>query len=103
MQESGINVARNLRILETMKCSLLSDIAGLYEDMMQNGSEEKNEISERLSDIILTSYLLAKQLGIGYNVLEKKLEKKIRMYLLEEKADSLFRVELSELIQHLKS
>lgn len=102
IQGKNINVARSLRLLETMKSSLLSDVAGLYEDMVKMNLGNQVEISDRFSDIILTSYLLGKQLGVSYNVVEKRLEKKIRLCLLEERAGSMFSAELSELAEHFK-
>ena len=104
IKEEHLNVARNMRIIETMKNSLLSNVAGLYEDMMQQvNTGSKVDVCERFSDIVLTSYLLGKQLGVGYNVLDKRIESKLRLCLLEEETESFFNNGLIELSEHFKN
>lgn len=102
--EKYYDVSTNMRLLEILKSNLLTEVAHIY-DLMAKSREEStySDMVEVFSDIILTSYLLGKQMGINYNILDFRLEKKIKICLSEEKMHDHFLLDLNDLVVHLSS
>jgi hypothetical protein len=102
--EKEIDITRNIKIIEWLKSELLTDIANLYKILVNGVRQEVYDtVSETLSNIILISYLLGKRLGVSYNAIEIKMEKKIRLGLIENHDVEKYYGDLSELFRHLDS
>lgn len=102
--DKEIDITRNIKIIEWLKSELLTDIANLFKILVNGMREEVHDsISETLSNIILISYLLGKRLGISYNAIEIKMEKKIKLGLIENHDVEKYYGDLSELSKHLNS
>ncbi|MGI6776738.1 MAG: MazG-like family protein [Acetivibrionales bacterium] len=102
--DKDIDITRNIKIIEWLKSELLTDIANLFKILVNGMKEEVHDsISETLSNIILISYLLGRRLGISYNAIEIKVEKKIKLGLIENHDVEKFYGDLSELSKHLDS
>lgn len=94
----GIDITRNIRIIEMLKSELLEDVAQLYRMMAsQHVDDTKKKVTETLSNVIVISYLLGKRLGIEYEGVEKSILSKIRLGLIEENEIEKFYGDLSEL------
>jgi hypothetical protein len=102
--EKEIDITRNIKIIEWLKSELLTDISNLYKILVNGVRQEVYDtVSETLSNIILISYLLGKRLGVSYNAIEIKMEKKIRLGLIENHDVEKYYGDLSELSRHLDS
>ena len=100
--EKEIDITRNIKIIEWLKSELLTDLANLYKILVNGMKEEVHDVvSETLSNIILISYLLGRRLGISYNAIELKMEKKIKLGLIENHDMEKYYGDLSELSRHL--
>jgi hypothetical protein len=102
--EKEIDITRNIRLIEWLKSELLSELANLFRVLAKGVREETHEaVTDILSNIILISYLLGKRLGISYNAIELKIQKKVKLGLVEEHDVEKYYGDLSELSRHLGS
>lgn len=70
----NIDIARNIRAIQWLKCELLEGITTLYK-AMEKGAKER--IEDSLSVIIIVTYLLARRLGFSYSYLDSEIMLKI--------------------------
>jgi len=99
---NGIDVTKNIKIIEWLKSELLSSVATLYELLLKGVKGSQEGITDALANIVMVTYVLGKRLGIDYKLIDNKIEDKIRLGILEEhKIESWFG-DLSELRKHLK-
>lgn len=102
--EKEIDITRNIKLVDWLKCELLTDIANLFRTLVNGAREELHEsVSDTISNVILISYLLGKRLGISYNSIEMKIHNKIRLGLVENHDVEKYYGDLSELSRHLGS
>lgn len=101
---NNIDIAKNIRIIETLKSDLLSGVSELFKSL---SSFDKENIHEHVIDIIasliLASYLLSKRLGISYDLLQLRIQKKIKIGILENNDVEKYYSELTTLSGHLKN
>lgn len=102
--DKDIDITRNIKMIEWLKSEILTDIANLFKTLVNGMKEEVHgPVSDTLSNIILISYLLGKRLGLSYNIIELKIENKIKLGLLEHHEVEKYYGDLSELSRHLTS
>lgn len=77
-QEPGI--ARNVRVVEWLKADLVASTAGVFRAMAR-GSEDK--LVDALAGVVITCYVLARRLGIGFSLLDLRVEAKLRQNIEE--------------------
>lgn len=94
----GINIARNIRAIQWLKCELLEGITSLYK-AMEKGVKER--IEDSLSVLIIVTYLLAKRLGFNFSYLESEILLKVDE-LIGNGDHELFREDLVALKEHLR-
>ncbi len=96
--KNGLDVARNLRIVENLKSELLEDIAALYRHLADPVLEDTRDVAaDNLSDMIVIGYLLGKRLGVDYSTMDRHISKKIRLGLINENEIEKYFGDLSEL------
>lgn len=74
-QAEQIKISANLKAIENLKSSILSEIAGLYVTL--SAYEEKSSYADTacaISTVIAMNYILARRLGIGYSVIDEKMD-----------------------------
>jgi len=95
---SGLDVTRSLRIVETLKSELLEGIATLYRHLADPALEDTREVAaDTLSEMIVICYLLGKRLGVDYSTMDRHISKKIRLGLIKENEIEKYFGDLSEL------
>jgi len=100
--DKDIDISRNIKIIEWLKSELLTDAAALFKALAGGMKEEVYDVvAETISNIILIAYLLAKRLGISYNVIEMKIANKIKLGIIENHEVEAHYGDLSELSRHL--
>jgi len=103
-QEKEIDITRNIKIIEWLKSELLTDIATLFKVLINGVKEDVHEVvCETLSNIILVCYILGRRLGNSYDVIEIKIENKIKLGLIENHDIEEYYGDLSDLSRHLRS
>lgn len=100
--DKEIDITRNIKIIEWLKSELIAELANLFKILVNGIKDEVHvSIANVLSNIILIAYLLGKRLGISYNAIELKMEKKIKIGLIEQNDVEKYYGDLSELSRHL--
>lgn len=92
------DITKNIRIIETLKGRLLTDIAQLYNNLSENNSQNRRR-SEIISDLMITAYILSNKIGIGYNAVEIGMINKLKVAVTDEN-DFLYEDYL-KLLKHL--
>ncbi|ABR50838.1 conserved hypothetical protein [Alkaliphilus metalliredigens QYMF] len=101
-QKKNVDIGRNLKMIEFLKCELLSSIALVFEGLLKGVKGAQDSVLEGLANIILVTYSLGKRLGIDYQIIDKKVQDKVKIHIIEEHHLEKWYGELSSLNQHLK-
>ena len=80
--QKEFDVAKNLKMTESIQCSILSGVSDLF--LAMNKKNSKMEQIEVLAQIQMDTFLLAGKLGISKESLDKKTIAKLKVNLLEE-------------------
>lgn len=73
--DQGVNIARNIRVIEWLKTELLGTVSALFKAMIKNSDEA---IEDALASMVITIYVLARRLGISFAQLDIRVESKLR-------------------------
>lgn len=78
MRESeDFDIARNIRDMEAMKCSLLAGVSEVFQ-LMQDSGAAREAMGEALAGIMFTSMELAGRLGVTVDDLDRRVTRRIR-------------------------
>ena len=100
--DKEIDITRNIKVIEWLKGELLLEVANLFKILAHGMKEDVHDsIANVLANVILIAYLLGKRLGISYNSIELKIEKKIKIGLLEKNDVEKYYGDLTELSRHM--
>ncbi|MCC5909549.1 MAG: MazG-like family protein [Clostridiaceae bacterium] len=99
--KNNSDISRNLKLIEILKCELLSAVSELFQTMIKSAKESKDAAVDCLVDIILITYTLGKRMGYDYSKIDKKMEEKIKTSILQEHHLEKWYGDLSELKEHL--
>lgn len=76
--DSGFDIARNIRAIESIKVSLVESVAALLRATL--GSERQETLSDALAQIIHCVWRLAGRLGVPMEDVNRRLEDKNRLH-----------------------
>ena len=93
------SITKNLKIIEWLKTELLSNVSLLFKVMIK---QNEAKLLEVLTNIIMSTYLLAKRLGYSFDQLDRRLEKNIKTNIDNKHQIEAWYGDLSELSEHLK-
>jgi NTP pyrophosphatase (non-canonical NTP hydrolase) len=96
------DIAKNVRLVEWLKSEILTSVAELFKMLAGGMKETQDVIADCLASIILACYLLGKRLGIEFAAVDRKVEGKIRLGIIEEHDVETDFGDLSELSRHIK-
>ncbi len=77
----GIDIAKNIRVIEWLKTELVTTVASLFRAMMKNSQEA---VEDALAGMVMTVYVMARRLGVGFAQLDIRVESKIRKAIKEK-------------------
>ncbi|PKM80420.1 MAG: hypothetical protein CVU89_13735 [Firmicutes bacterium HGW-Firmicutes-14] len=77
----GVDITRNIRVIEWLKTELVGTVAALFKAMMKNSEEA---IEDALASMVVTVYVMARRLGISFARLDVRVESKIRNAVKEK-------------------
>ncbi|AKL97350.1 MazG-like protein [Clostridium aceticum] len=103
LPNSNNDISRNLKMIDFLKCELLNTIALLFETMIKGIKDRQELVAECLVNLLLATYTLGKRLGFDYETLDKKLQDKVKISILEEHHLEKWYGDLSELNQHISN
>ena len=99
-----VNIAANIRAIDTVKSELLSEVAKLYKTLADyEDGPLYDEVADELAAINAMSYILARRLGMGERCVDDKM-----LILLTEAANNGHELEaefsdMSELAAYVRS
>lgn len=79
------DVAKNIKMTESLQCQLLAAVSSFFTAMSENGT--KAEKAELLADMEILIFLLAVRLGVSEDSLNQKAVAKIRLGLVQEEKE----------------
>lgn len=98
-----IDIGKNIKMIDFLKCELLNSTASLFELLVKGFKEGQEAIVEVLANIILVTYSLSKRLGIDYHTIDRKVQEKAKLHMIEEHHLEKWYGDLSSLSQYLKN
>lgn len=101
-QKNNVDISRNIKMIEFLKCELLNSVSAVFEALYKGAKDGQQMAVEGLANIILVTYSLGKRLGIDYETIDKKVQEKARLHIIEEHHLEKWYGDLSSLNQHLK-
>jgi len=75
------DIAKNIKMIEFYKTELLSSLSFLYGAMFKG--KNADDITDALTDMAMTVYLLSRRLGMDYGELDKHMMNKIHLQIIE--------------------
>ena len=98
-----MDITKNIRMLEWLKCELLAGVSSLFDLCFKGAQVSQDAILDVLSNIIMVTYLTGKRLGLKYEDVDKKLESKLKLGIVEEHEAEKWFGDLSNLNQYIKN
>lgn len=77
----GVDIARNIKVIEWLKTELIGTVAALFKAMLKNSQEA---IEDALASMVVTVYVLARRLGVNFAQLDVRVESKVRNGIKEK-------------------
>ena len=75
-----INIAANVRAIDTIKSEILSEVSNLYRTLALYDSDAVyDEVSGEIATIIAMDYILARRLGLSYEAIDDKISQFLAM------------------------
>ncbi|SCY62134.1 MazG-like family protein [Alkaliphilus peptidifermentans] len=100
--KNHIDIGKNIKMIDFLKCELLNSIAMLFETMNKGVKSGQEELLEILANIILVAYSLGKRIGIDYSDIDKKVQEKAKLHMIEEHHLEKWYGELTSLNHYIK-
>lgn len=100
--KDNVDIGRNIKMIDFLKCELLSSVSAIFEALLKGTREGQQMLTEGLANIILVTYSLAKRLGIDYESIDRRVQEKTRLHILEEHHLEKWYGDLSSLHQYIK-
>lgn len=70
MPNPEIDIARNIRAIEWVKAQIIEGVATLFKALIKNSEDA---IADALATIIMSCYILARRLGVGFNRVDESM------------------------------
>ncbi|OPJ55434.1 MazG-like family protein [Alkalithermobacter paradoxus] len=101
--DRGLEVTRNIKIIEWLKTEILSSVSALYDLMFKGARSTDETVQDVLANIIMVTYLLSKRLGLKYSDIDNKIKEKIRVAIREDHKVEKWYGDLTTLKEHIKA
>lgn len=75
------DIAKNIKMIEFYKTELLSSLSFLYGAMFKG--KNSDDITDALTDIVMTAYLLGRRLGMDFNEVDRHMQDKLHLQIIE--------------------
>jgi len=102
-RDTELDIAKNIRLVEWLKSELLTSVAELFR-LLANGIKGSQEaLADCLSSMIVAAYLLGKRLGVPFEMIDRKMENKIRLGIIEEHDVEKYYGDLTSLSEYYRA
>lgn len=100
MNNDNLDITKNIKIIEMLKCQMLNNISLLYENMNQKNADI--DVKETImANIIITDFIMSNKIGFSYPQLENKVIKKLKVDILDK--NDIMYFEKQELLSYISS
>lgn len=82
-KEKGMNIAKNVGLIEWLKSELLASVSSLFKLLISGVKQTQEATLDCIANIILISYLLGRRLGVHYGEIDKRVWEKVRLGILD--------------------
>lgn len=79
-QDKGMQIAKNLKVLEWLKSEILDQVAGLYRHLMHSKREHALDC---LASLVVAAFVLARRIGFSFRELDNAVSRKLRDHVRE--------------------
>lgn len=100
-KDDKIDITKNIKVIEWLKSELLTAVASLFELLIKGIKNSQEALLDVLANIILVTYLLGKRLGFSFEIIDSKIENKIKLGIIEEHKIEKWYGDLSRLREYL--
>lgn len=102
MLSQDTDITKNIRMIEFLKCELLTTVAALNQNLLKGTKVGQGVIQDILANLVMVTYLLGKRLGMSYSMIDSRVMEKIRIGMLEEHETEKWYGDLTDLDEYLK-
>lgn len=100
--QNGLDITRNVKIIDILKGEMLTDIAELFKLMNIDSTEDIHDVAmDILANIIIESYVLGRRMGLSYESLDIQIREKLRAGIEENNTMEKCYKDLSILNNHM--
>lgn len=102
MKKDGLNIMRNIQIVENLKAELICIIGDFYKLLTKGSNVAQEALLDCISGAITILYILADRLGYSHTEVDENIKKKLKMGIIENDEVEVEGKDLSRLYTHLK-
>lgn len=102
MKKDGLNIMRNIQIVENLKAELICIIGDFYKLLTKGSNVAQEALLDCISGAITILYILADRLGYSHTAVDENIKKKLKMGIIENDEVEVEGKDLSRLYTHLK-
>ncbi|RBP44050.1 MazG-like family protein [Garciella nitratireducens] len=102
-QNKNMSITKSIRMIEWCKCELLAGVSSLFDLCFKGAKASQEMILDTLSNIIMVVYIIGRRLGVEYSDIDKRLESKLKLGILEEHEAEKWFGDLSDLSHYIKN
>ncbi|MBE6065637.1 MazG-like family protein [Clostridium cochlearium] len=102
MKKDGLNIMRNIQIIENLKAELICIIGDFYKLLTKGSNVAQEALLDCISGAITILYILADRLGYSHTAVDENIKKKLKMGIIENDEVEIEGKDLSRLYTHLK-
>lgn len=97
--ERKLDIAKSARTIEWLKSEMMSGISKLFKASF---SGNKDDLLEGITDVLITTYVLARRLGFDYEEIDFEMVQQLNLNVKEEHEIEQWYGDLSDLVDHLE-
>lgn len=98
--DNQLDITRNIKMIEILKGQILTGVSDLYTSFIETDSDTMDKM-EIFADLTILIYILAKRIGISPEALWVKINKKLKLGVLDE--SDIFYEDVKELLKYFNS
>ena len=102
IKDQEFDIAKNIRLIEWLKCELLALVAELFKLLTNGIRGTQDALADCLAGIIVACYLLGRRLGVQFSAIDRKVEGKVHLGIVEEHDVERNFGDLTELSRYIK-
>lgn len=102
MKRDGLNIMRNIQIIEKLKAELICIIGDFYKLLTKGSNVAQEALLDCISGAVTILYILADRLGYSYTAVDENIKKNLKMGIIENDEVEVESKDLSRLYTHIK-